>query len=119
MGLVAGASSPPLPRLSPRADVQGLRALAVAMVIFEHAAVPWLRGGFVGVDVFFVVSGFLISALLLHEVTATGRVVSATSTLAGRDGYFQRPPWSWSPPRCSPRWSSRPPKWLRSSRTYV
>ena len=74
MGLVAGASSPPLPRLSPRADVQGLRALAVAMVIFDHAAVPWLRGGFVGVDVFFVVSGFLISALLLHEVTATGRV---------------------------------------------
>ncbi|HEY5419218.1 MAG TPA: acyltransferase, partial [Marmoricola sp.] len=54
--------------------MQGLRALAVAMVIFDHAAVPWLRGGFVGVDVFFVVSGFLISALLLHEVTATGRV---------------------------------------------
>ena len=54
--------------------MQGLRAVAVAMVILDHAAVPWLRGGFVGVDVFFVVSGFLISSLLLHEVTATGRV---------------------------------------------
>ena len=54
--------------------MQGLRAVAVAMVILDHAAVPWLRGGFVGVDVFFVVSGFLISSLLLHEVTDTGRL---------------------------------------------
>ena len=54
--------------------MQGLRAVAVAMVILDHAAVPWLRGGFVGVDVFFVVSGFVISSLLLHEVTDTGRV---------------------------------------------
>jgi peptidoglycan/LPS O-acetylase OafA/YrhL len=64
----------PLPRLTPRPDVQGLRALAVILVILDHAGVPWLRGGFVGVDVFFVVSGFLISSLLLHELTATGRV---------------------------------------------
>ena len=43
--------------------MQGLRAVAVAMVIFDHAAAPWLRGGFVGVDVFFVVSGFLITSV--------------------------------------------------------
>ena len=74
MNVLAGAS--PLPRLTPRVDVQGLRALAVLVVILDHAAVPWLRGGFVGVDVFFVVSGFLISSLLLHEVTTTGRLRS-------------------------------------------
>jgi peptidoglycan/LPS O-acetylase OafA/YrhL len=63
-----------LPRLSPRAGIQGLRALAVVLVLLDHAGVPWLGGGFVGVDVFFVVSGFLISSLLLHEATTTGRV---------------------------------------------
>jgi peptidoglycan/LPS O-acetylase OafA/YrhL len=64
----------PLPRLRPRLDVQGLRGLAVGLVVFDHAGVPWFRGGFVGVDVFFVISGFLISSLLLHEATTTGRV---------------------------------------------
>ena len=37
----------PLPRLSPRADIQGLRALAVVLVLLDHAGVPWLGGGFV------------------------------------------------------------------------
>jgi peptidoglycan/LPS O-acetylase OafA/YrhL len=64
----------PLPRLRSRPDVQGLRAVAVGLVILDHAGVPGVRGGFVGVDVFFVVSGFLISSLLLHEATTTGRV---------------------------------------------
>jgi peptidoglycan/LPS O-acetylase OafA/YrhL len=64
----------PLPRLRSRPDVQGLRALAVGLVILDHAGVPWLQGGFVGVDVFFVISGFLISSLLLHEATTAGRV---------------------------------------------
>jgi len=64
----------PLPPLGSRPDVQGLRALAVAVVIFAHAGVGWLAGGYVGVDVFFVVSGFIISALLLREASATGRV---------------------------------------------
>src|SRR5436190_1041733 len=64
----------PLPRLTSRPDVQGLRAVAVLVVIGAHAGVPFLQGGFVGVDVFFVVSGYVISSLLLREVTATGRV---------------------------------------------
>ena len=50
-----------------RPDVQGLRAVAVALVVAFHAGVPGLRGGFVGVDVFFAISGFVITGLLLRE----------------------------------------------------
>ncbi len=62
------------PRLAPRADIQGLRAVAVLLVVLDHAGVPFVRGGFVGVDVFFVVSGYLISMLLLREAATTGSV---------------------------------------------
>jgi peptidoglycan/LPS O-acetylase OafA/YrhL len=51
-----------------RSDVDGLRALAVIAVIVFHANVNWLPGGFAGVDVFFVISGFLISGLISREV---------------------------------------------------
>ena len=64
----------PLPPLSPRLDIQGLWAVAVCVVILGHAQVPGFRGGFVGVDVFFVLSGFLISTLLLNDATTTGAV---------------------------------------------
>lgn len=57
-----------------RTDVEGLRALAVLAVVAFHAAVPGFSGGFVGVDVFFVISGFLITGLLLREVQGTGRI---------------------------------------------
>jgi peptidoglycan/LPS O-acetylase OafA/YrhL len=57
-----------------RDDIQGLRAIAVVTVICAHAGVPFLPGGFVGVDVFFVISGFLITQLLFREVQRTGRV---------------------------------------------
>ena len=61
-------------RLGYRADLEGLRALAILLVVAVHAGVPWLCGGFVGVDVFFVLSGFLITGLLVQEVSDTGRM---------------------------------------------
>ena len=54
--------------------LDGVRALAVAAVIVYHARPGWLPGGFMGVDVFFVLSGFLITSLLLREQRGTGRV---------------------------------------------
>lgn len=64
---------PPVPR-DFRADIEGMRAIAVIGVVLWHAGVPLLPGGFVGVDVFFVVSGFLMTALLLEEARARGRI---------------------------------------------
>ena len=55
-------------------DVEGLRGVAVALVVLFHAGVPHMAGGFVGVDVFFVISGFLITGLLLREFERNGRV---------------------------------------------
>ncbi len=51
-----------------RADIDGLRAFAVLSVVFYHAFPEAVRGGFVGVDVFFVISGFLITSILLTEI---------------------------------------------------
>jgi peptidoglycan/LPS O-acetylase OafA/YrhL len=61
-------------RLDQRADIQWLRALAVLLVIGYHLDLPGFAGGYVGVDVFFVLSGYLITRLLLHELYATGRI---------------------------------------------
>ncbi len=57
-----------------RPDVEGLRALAVVAVLLFHAKVAGFDGGFVGVDVFFVLSGFLITRLLLRELATTGSI---------------------------------------------
>ena len=57
-----------------RTDIEGLRAIAVLAVLLFHAGVPGVAGGYVGVDVFFVVSGFLITSLLVAEKTNTGKV---------------------------------------------
>jgi peptidoglycan/LPS O-acetylase OafA/YrhL len=61
-----------VPRYLPALD--GLRALAVLSVIAFHAELPRFNGGFLGVEVFFVVSGYLITSLLLDEREKTGRV---------------------------------------------
>ena len=50
-----------------RGDVEGLRAVAVLLVVLDHLEVPGFRGGFMGVDVFFVISGYLITSLLAAE----------------------------------------------------
>lgn len=55
-------------------EVDGLRALAVLMVIFFHLNVSGFTGGFIGVDVFFVISGYLITKLLLEEFSKSGEV---------------------------------------------
>ena len=54
--------------------LDGLRAVAIAMVLAFHARVPVAGGGLIGVDVFFVLSGFLITKLLTAEFAQTGRV---------------------------------------------
>jgi peptidoglycan/LPS O-acetylase OafA/YrhL len=56
------------------AGLDGLRALAVTAVVLFHADFYWARGGYLGVDLFFVISGFLITSLIAREVEATGRL---------------------------------------------
>ena len=62
--------------------LDGVRALAVMAVILYHAGVSWLPGGFLGVEVFFVISGYLITLLLLAEHERTGRI--SVSAFYGR-----------------------------------
>ncbi|SDP97641.1 acyltransferase family protein [Lentzea jiangxiensis] len=73
----------PRPRHALRGDIQGLRALAVGIVLLYHLRPSWLPGGFVGVDVFFVISGFLIIGTLIAELRRTG-------TVSLRDFYARR-----------------------------
>ena len=52
-----------------RAEIDGLRALAVLPVILFHAGFEWISGGFIGVDVFFVISGYLITTIIISEIS--------------------------------------------------
>lgn len=57
-----------------RPDIEGLRTIAILAVVLYHAGVPAVSGGFIGVDLFFVLSGFLITGLLLRELESTGHI---------------------------------------------
>ena len=61
-------------RMGYQPALDGLRALSVMAVILYHAGIHWLPGGFIGVEVFFVVSGFLITSLLIDEQHVSGKV---------------------------------------------
>ncbi|GAA1936055.1 acyltransferase family protein [Kitasatospora viridis] len=72
---VPPAARGPVPREPGfRPDIEGLRALALLAVLAFHAGIPHLAGGFVGVDVFFVISGYLITGQLLREARLSGRI---------------------------------------------
>ena len=57
-----------------RPDIQGLRAIAVLLVLVYHAGVTFVPGGYIGVDIFLVVSGFLITGHLLSQLERTSRI---------------------------------------------
>ena len=62
------------PKGTYRPDIEGLRGVAVCLVVAYHASPRRFHGGFIGVDVFFVLSGYLITGLLVREITETGRL---------------------------------------------
>lgn len=53
-----------------RNDIQGLRAIAVLLVFFFHLSSSWMPGGFIGVDIFFVISGYLVSSIIIHKLNS-------------------------------------------------
>lgn len=58
----------PAARHGYRPDIDGLRALAILSVVLDHAGVPWISGGFTGVDIFFVISGYLIGGQIYADI---------------------------------------------------
>ncbi|MET0907951.1 MAG: acyltransferase, partial [Ilumatobacteraceae bacterium] len=64
----------PISRIPYLPGLDGLRALAVVAVMLYHAGVSWMPGGFLGVEVFFVISGYLITLLLIGEQERRGRI---------------------------------------------
>lgn len=67
------AVAPARPKYRP--DIDGLRAIAVTTVVAYHTGISWVSGGYLGVDIFFVISGYLITGLLLADIRAFDRVL--------------------------------------------
>ena len=72
-----------------RPEIDGLRAIAVVPVILFHGGFPLFRGGFVGVDVFFVISGYLITSLIVTDIKEKKFNLFRFSN-DGRGGYCRR-----------------------------
>jgi peptidoglycan/LPS O-acetylase OafA/YrhL len=70
----AGVAAPKRTRLNYRPDIDGIRGIAAIGVMGFHAKVPGLQGGFIGLDLFFVLSGYVITNLLLNEFDKTGGI---------------------------------------------
>ena len=71
-----------MPRTGYHKEIDGLRAIAVLVIIFFHMKIPGFHGGFIGVDVFFVVSGFLITQIIVSSLE--------TGQFSFRDFYIRR-----------------------------
>lgn len=70
--------------------IDGLRAVAVVAVILYHLGISWIPGGFLGVDLFFVISGYVITRLLLDSIARSGVLIYALSIRRVFVVYFPR-----------------------------
>ena len=75
-------------RINFRNDINGLRAIAVMSVVFYHADVELFKGGWLGVDIFFVISGYLISNIIISELNE-GSFTFKNFYLRRVEGFFQ------------------------------
>ena len=68
--------------------IDGLRAVAVIAVMLYHLGFDWIPGGFLGVDLFFVISGYVITRLLLDSIQRSGGLDLRAFYIARIDAYF-------------------------------
>ena len=101
-------AAPPVEGSKRRRDIEGLRGVAVFVVVAFHVGLPLFSGGFIGVDVFFVISGYLITRNLLIESGSTGRVSLRSTSGPVAFAGWSRPCRSWSSRPSWPPCSSLP-----------
>ena len=96
--------------------LDGLRAISVLAVLLYHADVAWIPGGFLGVEVFFVISGFLITTLLIEEWQRSHAIDRPHFWIGGPVASCPRCSGCWPRWRSTPRWSY-PTSWPASGAT--